>query len=217
MDTGEQIVTDDGASVWAPTAPADAERTAHRNGHRSGRNGHHGPSTSLDFVRDDNGAAMIGSLAAHRHVADVEAGTFAVRFACDFLSWDEDTPGRRSNVLRTYLAAGHASTLGWNGAGRQRADAPVYGRMERRSPTTVLVEVWVRITPYHRADDSTPTETDRWPDPDMPPSSAPAPHADGWTAGAAYWLSMAVPVTRDNRDPGGRLVVNPSLIPTATP
>lgn len=222
VDPGDHMVTEDGTSLWAPREPDEQPR---RNGHQPPRNGHssrdHGhPAVALDFVRDDNGQAMIGTLAALRHVDDVEAGTFAVRFACDFLSWDEDDQQRRSHVLRDYLAGGHSSTLGWNGLGRQRADAPTYGRMERRSATTVIVEVWVRITPYTRAGPDAPepdTAHQRADDLGMPLSSAPAPHATGWVAGAAYWLSMAVPVTRDHRDPGGRLVVNPSLIPTATP
>lgn len=222
VDPGDHMVTEDGTSVWAPREPDEQPR---RNGHQQPRNGHSSrdqgpPAVALDFVRDDSGQAMIGTLAALRHVDDVEAGTFAVRFACDFLSWDEDDQQRRSLVLRDYLAGGHSSTLGWNGLGRQRADAPTYGRMERRSATTVIVEVWVRITPYTRAGPGAPgpdTAHQRDDDLGMPLSSAPAPHATGWVAGAAYWLSMAVPVTRDHRDPGGRLVVNPSLIPTATP
>lgn len=211
--------------MWTPQeTPEPRPRNEHNPAREDRHRDHESDSASeaaLDFVRDDSGRSMFGTLAGLRHVDDVEAGTFAVRFACDFLSWQEDDPQRRSHVLRSYLATGHSSTLGWNGRGRQRADAPTYGRMERRSATTVIVEVWVRITPYHRDDD--PHASDLGPPPDttddlgMPPSSAPAPHTAGWTAGAAYWLSMAVPVTRDHRDPGGRLVVNPSLNPTATP
>lgn len=217
VDPGTEILTEDGPELWAPTEDHSTPRNgrAPRDEKEQARVT---PSSAIDFIRDDTGQAMIGTLAGLREVDDVEAGTFAVRFACDFLSWDQDETQRRSHVLRTYLAAGHSSTLGWNGAGRQRADAPTYGRMERRSPTTVIVEVWVRITPYDRtSQDSSARAPASWSDNGMPPSSAPAPHAAGWAAGAAYWLSMAVPVTRDHTDPGGRLVVNPSLIPTATP
>lgn len=218
VDGGEEILTEDGSAVWAPSQHAQPPHAGARP-ESSGDHRNTEPTVSaLDFIRDDTGQAMIGTLAGLRPVDDIEAGTFALRFACDFLSWDEDAPEHRSQVLRSYLASGHSSTLGWNGTGRQRADAPAYGRMERRSPTTVIVEVWVRITTYERSNQARSAGTSRpWRDNGMPPSSAPAPHAPGWTATTAYWLSMAVPVTRDQRDPGGRLVVNPSLIPTATP
>lgn len=149
-------------------------------------------------------------------ISDLEAASFAGRFAADFQSFDEDDPSRRAEVLRPLLADPQACTWGWSGAGRQRADSPLPGRLYRPGDTVVFVEVIVRVTTYARA----------CPPPEAPrhagsaevelsgllgPSCAP-PEADpAWTAVEANWVRMTVPITRDD---GGHLVVDPHLRPT---
>ncbi|WP_226358731.1 hypothetical protein [Pseudonocardia sp. ICBG601] len=157
-------------------------------------------------------------------VSDVEASAFAARFACDFQSFDEDVPWRRAEVLREVLADAQACTWGWAGAGRQRADAPLPGRLYRRSDTVVFVEVVVRATPYVRVDTTggVPVDVDG-PEvgevaavPGMVGRSCAPPETDAaWAAGEACWVRMTVPVTRAPED--GRLVVDPGLLtgPTA--
>lgn len=148
-------------------------------------------------------------------ISDLEAAAFAGRFAADFQSFDEDRPTRRAEVLRPLLADSQACTWGWSGAGRQRADSPLPGRIYRSSETVVFVEVVVRATTYARA----------CPQPDVigrpdgedvdlaglvGPSCAPPDSDPGWVAVAANWLRMTVPITRDPDD--GHLVVDPRLV-----
>ncbi|ALL79677.1 hypothetical protein AD006_31420 (plasmid) [Pseudonocardia sp. EC080610-09] len=148
-------------------------------------------------------------------ISDHEAAAFAGRFAADFQSFDEDAPTRRAEVLRSLLADPQACTWGWSGAGRQRADSPLPGRLHRVSDTVVFVEVVVRATTYARA----------CPQPEAPepreaagsdpagvigPSCAPSESDPGWVAVEASWLRMTVPITRDPDD--GRLVVDPHLV-----
>jgi hypothetical protein len=66
---------------------------------------------------------------SHRAIDGAEAKTLAARFAADYLSWDEDDPHRRADVLREYLSDPRAATLGWDGEGRQRVVVDI-------SPTT---------------------------------------------------------------------------------
>ncbi|MBN9801164.1 MAG: hypothetical protein ACQEXM_26600 [Actinomycetota bacterium] len=150
-------------------------------------------------------------------ISDPEAASFAGRFAADFQSFDEDDPSRRAEVLRPLLADPQASTWGWSGAGRQRADSPLPGRIYRPSDTVVFVEVIVRVTTYARA----------CPQPDEPaahptaveseltgvvgPSCAPPDADPTWVATEANWVRMTVPITRDD---DGHLVVDPHLRPT---
>ncbi|WP_226353119.1 hypothetical protein [Pseudonocardia sp. ICBG601] len=151
-------------------------------------------------------------------VSDVEASAFAARFACDFQSFDEDVPWRRAEVLREVLADAQACTWGWSGAGRQRADSPLPGRIYRRSDTTVFVEVIVRATPYVRTaaapdpDDCPEGEDSEWVEPPgtIGRSCAPAESDASWTACEPRWVRMTVPVTRAPED--GRLVVDPGLL-----
>ncbi|WP_226358757.1 hypothetical protein [Pseudonocardia sp. ICBG601] len=151
-------------------------------------------------------------------VSDVEAAAFAGRFACDFQSFDEDVPWRRAEVLREVLADAAACTWGWSGAGRQRADSPLPGRIYRRSETTVFAEVIVRATPYVRTaaapdpDDYPEGEDSEWVEPPgtIGRSCAPAESDASWTACEPRWVRMTVPVTRAPED--GRLVVDPGLL-----
>ncbi|WP_226358696.1 hypothetical protein [Pseudonocardia sp. ICBG601] len=156
-------------------------------------------------------------------MSDVEAAAFAGRFACDFQSFDEDVPWRRAEVLREVLVDAQACTWGWSGAGRQRADSPLPGRLYRRSDTVVFVEVVVRATPYARAgavaeSDYPENAAERGglvePAGTIGRSCAPPESDAAWTAGEPRWVRMTVPVTRAPED--GRLVVDPGLLSGAT-
>ncbi len=162
------------------------------------------------------------SFAALEPVDAAEATQVAVTFAMDYTSWDEAEPTHRSEALRRYLPCGADTTLGWGGAGRQRADFAAAGAL-RWIGYAVLVDVRVRVTPYtHNNNDGNddgdgddghpPTSA---PTPAALPargawSSAPAPTAPAWTAGRSFWLRLAVPVRR--HDSGG-LVVDLSPVP----
>ncbi|WP_143510802.1 hypothetical protein [Pseudonocardia sp. Ae717_Ps2] len=145
-------------------------------------------------------------------ISDVEASSFASRFACDFQSFDEDVPWRRAEVLREVLADAQACTWGWSGEGRQRADSPLPGRIYRRSDTVVFVEVVVRVTPYVRIGAAGPEVRPEVVDPPgmIGRSCAPPEAAAAWAATEARWVRMTVPVTRAGED--GRLVVDPALL-----
>ncbi|WP_226359307.1 hypothetical protein [Pseudonocardia sp. ICBG601] len=154
-------------------------------------------------------------------MSDVEASAFAGRFACDFQSFDEDVPWRRAEVLREVLADAQACTWGWAGAGRQRADSPLPGRLYRRSDTVVFVEVVVRATPYVRVDTAGagPVDGSEVGEVAAVPgmvgrSCVPPETAAAWAAGEACWVRMTVPVTRAPED--GRLVVDPGLLTGTT-
>lgn len=202
LDPGVQTSGEDGT---APRLPGAARETT--PGADAGRPSHAGPVRGPEV--------LVGPLAKLERIEDGEAGAFAARFVTDYLSWDEDDPSRRPDVLRGYLADPRASTLGWSGAGRQRADAPLPGRLDRRSDVVVFVEVSLRVTAYARVCPSSDPPVARTDEPShaLGPSSAPAGDPDAWTAGRAWWIQMAVPVTRDQR---GQLVVDLSLVPTAT-
>jgi hypothetical protein len=135
-----------------------------------------------------------------------EAAALAGAFAADYLSWDEDDPGRRGRVLADHLAApaGDPGLLGWDGIGRQRAEFALPGAVRPDGDDRVLVDVRVRVTPYRAVGDRTPDEPG--PDPDVPgvPAAAPAPTGRGWHGCASYWVRLIVPVVREE----GRLVVD---------
>ena len=136
-----------------------------------------------------------------------EAAALAGAFAADYLSWDEDDPGRRGRVLADHLAAapaGDPGLLGWDGIGRQRAEFALPGAVRPDGDDRVLVDVRVRVTPYRAVGDRTADEPG--PDPDVPgvPAAAPAPTGRGWHGCASYWVRLIVPVVREE----GRLVVD---------
>jgi hypothetical protein len=156
---------------------------------------------------------------AYEPVSLGQACGFAVRFAADYLSWDEDEPARRAAALGTYLADPRLTDLGWNGAGRQRADLVVAGRtVEYRG--AVVVEVTARIVTYRRTPAAPEGEDMRGssvgeftPPLAFAPASAPAPTAPGWEPGAAWWSRIAPPVRRDH---DGRLIIDIALDLAAT-
>ena len=92
--------------------------------------------------------------------------------------------------------------LGWDGTGRQRAEFAVPGRVGVDGAGRLLVDVRVRVTPYHRVR-SPAGDPDPEPEPAGPPAVAPAPTGRGWRGLASLWVRMTVPVVRD----GPRLVI----------
>jgi hypothetical protein len=141
----------------------------------------------------------------------LEAAAVAGAFAADYLSWDEDDPGRRGQVLAEYLAAPvcDPGLLGWDGRGRQRAEFALPGPVRAGGNGRVLVDVRVRVTPYRavgRAAEVTGADDAAEAEPDVPgvAAAAPAPTARGWRGCASYWIRVVVPVVLD----GDRLVVD---------
>jgi hypothetical protein len=136
-----------------------------------------------------------------------EAASLAAAFAADFLSWDEDDPGRRGRALADHLAAGanDATRLGWTGVGRQRAEFALPGEVRSDGDGRVVVDVRVRVTPYQAGPERGTAEATAEPVVEVPgvPAAAPAPTGRGWRDLASYWVRMTVPVVRE----AGRLVV----------
>lgn len=201
------------ASSAAPTTPAPTSRmTARRRRWLLGRD----ELAATPAASDP--AALERSLSSYDPVALTEAIGFAVRFAADYLSWDENEPARRAEALRTYLPDG-CGQLGWSGVGRQRADLVTAGRSVTLPSGVVVIEVTARVVSYRRVD----TPDDQLPirsAGEMPPalaiaaSSAPPANAPGWEAGSSWWTRIAPPVRRHH---DGRLVIDLGLNPaTAT-
>jgi len=138
-----------------------------------------------------------------------EAAALAGAFAVDYLSWDEDDPGRRGRVLLDYLSmpGNDPARLGWSGRGRQRAEFALPGRVRPDGDGRTLVDVRVRVTPYRLVGERiTDTTLPAEPEPDIAgvPATAPAPTGRGWRSLASYWIRLSVPVVRE----GGRLVID---------
>lgn len=216
MHSGTRVDGADGKQLWLPVP--DRPRTARpRNGHlRSDAGGRErSPDDGRELLpvnghRDRSPAALLErSLAAFEPVGEAEAAAFAARFAADYLSWDEDDPARRPEVLRGYLTDPAAATLGWSGVGRQRADVVLPGRTLRTADGVLVVEVTARVTTYERdrprPADAAPAGSVRPPVSAVGPSCAPPPQGEGWRAGVAHWQRIAPPVSRDHT---GQLVID---------
>jgi hypothetical protein len=153
-------------------------------------------------------------LASWEPVSVSEACGFAVRFAADYLSWDELEPTRRPAALRTYLADPGMAGVGWPGRGRQRSDLVTAGRtVVLGEGRAVVVEVTARVVGYHRVEVAEekvwrPPAGEITPPLAFAPASAPPPSVAGWEPDAAWWVRIAPPV---RRDPDGRLVIDLAL------
>jgi hypothetical protein len=154
------------------------------------------------------------SLASWEPVSVTEACGYAVRFAADYLSWDELEPTRRPAALRHYLADPGMADVGWSGQGRQRVEWATAGRtVELAGGSVVVVEVTARVVLYHRIphapeDAWRPPVGEATPSLAVAPSSAPPPTVPGWEASAGWWVRIAPPVRRDH---DGRLVIDLGL------
>jgi hypothetical protein len=153
--------------------------------------------------------AAAGTAGPAPHPDRAEASALAGAFAVDYLSWDQDDPGRRGRALAEYLpdAASDPAELGWAGRGRQRAEFVLCGRVRPDGEGRVLVDVRVRVTPYRPVGEAPAAP----PGPDAPrpevvgtPAAAPAPTAAGWRSLASRWVRLTVPVVLD----GDRLLVD---------
>ncbi|WP_165555461.1 conjugal transfer protein [Kribbella pittospori] len=101
-----------------------------------------------------------------------EARAVATRYAVSYLNWDEDEPDARPAQIGLDLAAGLDSRAGWNGRGKQTADRAYPGQVTVDSGgVTAVVDVRVEVRPY-------------------------AKKGKVWTAGAATWERVSVPVAR---------------------
>jgi hypothetical protein len=238
-EPGAALEPDDGGVTWAPgpwdhdTAPATrhARPVAFGGALEPGFVGDDGTGRAVDDdpPTDPHGfPPVLGHLTAvptgprpagvpsgtaapsTRAPEAAEAAALAGAFAADYLSWDEDDPGRRGQALAEHVAAavGDPTLLGWDGRGRQRAEFALPGPVRPDGEDRVLVDVRVRVTPYRAVGDRT---VDRAADTVEPepavagvPAAAPAPTGRGWRSCASYWVRLSVPVGRED----DRLVVD---------
>jgi hypothetical protein len=197
--------------LWVPAtaAPEDPADQQHNRWRRRF------PSPHINPTRDKVGSVE-RSLTSWEPVSVAEACGFAVRFAADYLSWDELEPRRRRAALRTYLADPDTADIGWPGHGRQRADLVTAGRtVILREGLVVVVEVTARVVVYHRvesAEESRRPAGEATPPLAFAPASAPPQTDPTWAPGASWWVRIAPPVRRDH---DGHLVVDIGLDLTA--
>lgn len=193
-------------STAAPEGPAPEPAT------RRGRVFLPSPARPAPASSHDNVAPLERPLAAWEPVNVAEAAGFAVRFAADYLSWDELEPARRRAALRTYLTDPDLADIGWSGRGRQRADLVTAGRtVTLCQGLIVVVEVTARLVVFHRIEDAQPSPrplSEATPPMALAPASAPPSADPGWFPGASWWVRIAPPVRRANT---GHLVVDIDL------
>lgn len=172
-------------------------------------------------------------VAALRPVGIDEARQLAECFALDYLSCDEDDPGRRRVALEPYLSRRSDALLGWPGEkpgrGRWRA---VHARAGEVLPYShgvtvdvkVLVEVFARTPADQRstsdaeADERPPTEAaaeNSCSVPELPLggrwSAVPGACAPGWTHEMSIWQRLGIPIRRHDL---GHLVVELFELPS---
>ncbi|NMI01654.1 hypothetical protein HF526_30790 [Pseudonocardia sp. K10HN5] len=222
MQAGTPIGGVDGSRLWTPPAAGpwpvpDRPRNGRNAAHaatppRLPAPGHLGEPVAPPTAGTASGGEGVleRSVAALEPIGDAEASAFAARFAADYLSWDEDDPSRRAQVLREYLADPATAALGWSGVGRQRAEVVLPGRTLRTPGGAVVVEVTARVVSYlrtcpHPVDAGPPAGPVEPPLSAVGPSCAPPPEAAGWRPGASHWARIAPPIRRDRT---GRLVVD---------
>jgi hypothetical protein len=141
-------------------------------------------------------------------VSDDEARGFAARFTADYLSWDEDAPQVRWQVMVGYFADPAAAVLGWTGQGRQDVDLVIPSVVLRLSPQQVVVTTVARVVLHDRTGPPAPRSPDELGPP--PPGlqwAAASPRGSGnWRAAATAWTDLHVPV---GRSADGGLEVQP--------
>jgi hypothetical protein len=161
-----------------------------------------------DTVEVEDATTWLPAVTDAAELDPAEAAALAGAFAADYLSWDQDDPSRRGQVLAQYLPPdvdGDPSLLGWSGKGRQRADFALPGTVAPDGDGRVMVDVRVRVTPFRRVGASARTASTAA---DLEvagvPAAAPAPTAKGWRSLDSHWVRMSVPVLLEH----GRLVVD---------
>ncbi|AEA28836.1 hypothetical protein Psed_6755 (plasmid) [Pseudonocardia dioxanivorans CB1190] len=238
LHEGARCVASDGAELWMPSAVAPAliprpdfdrpdlnrpEQPSREHSRRSLRRGPWRAATTLPIPLvapatpgadgspppPDPGGAEAAGL-----VGELEGAAFAGRFVAEFLSWDEDDPTRRAQVLRTLLRDPRGATLGWSGAGRQRVEVVLPGRTLRTECGGLIVEVTARVLSFQRTCPRPHTIT---PPTDTDPavmSCCPPPSGAGWAPGESSWTRLAPPVVRL---PSGELKIDLGLRPPQRP
>ena len=144
--------------------------------------------------------ALLGAgIAALTPISDDQARAFAARFATDFLSWDEDAPQVRYQVLAAYFTDPAAAVLGWSGRGRQHVDLIIPGSVLRLSPRHAVVETTARVVLHERTGEPVQPDGTRQELGTAPPglqwATASAP-GSGWRPTAMAWATLHVPVVR---------------------
>ena len=179
-----------------------------------------GATADLPTGKAEPARALIGEdVAALAPICDDQARGFAARFTADYLSWDEDVPQVRWQVLATYYADPAAAVLGWTGCGRQHVDLVIPGVVIRLSPQRLVVQTTARIVLHERIGPSSrssrSSRPNRAPDELAPPppglqwAAASAPGAGSWRATATAWAELHVPV---GRGADGGLEVQPRSV-----
>ena len=146
--------------------------------------------------------ALVGEdVAALAPLCDDQARGFAARFAADYLSWDEDAPQLRWQVLAAYFADPAAAVLGWTGCGRQHVDLVIPSVVIRLSPQRLVVQTTARIVLHERIGPPSSarqgTRTSSAPRrPGLQWAAASAPGTGSWRATATAWTELHVPVGR---------------------
>ncbi|MGC4941941.1 hypothetical protein [Kribbella sp. DT2] len=78
-----------------------------------------------------------------------EARAVATRYAVSYLNWDEGNPEARPAQVGIDLAAGLDARAGWNGRGKQTANAAYPGEVKvDASGVTAVVDVRVQVRPF---------------------------------------------------------------------
>lgn len=202
-------VTASGAAPVASPAAGDQEPPT-----AADPSGAVGPTADLPTGKAEPARALIGEdVAALAPICDDQARGFAARFTADYLSWDEDVPQVRWQVVATYYADPAAAVLGWTGCGRQHVDLVIPGVVIRLSPQRLVVQTTARIVLHERIGPS--SRPNRAPDELAPPppglqwAAASAPGAGSWRATATAWAELHVPV---GRGADGGLEVQPRSV-----
>jgi hypothetical protein len=164
-----------------------------------------GPEPSRALVGED--------VAALAPICDDQARGFAARFAADYLSWDEDAPQLRWQVLAAYFPDPAAAVLGWTGRGRQHVDLVIPNVVIRLGPQRVVVETTARIVLHERTGPPSRPDGTRddlgAPPPGLQWAAASAPGTGSWRATATAWTRLHVPVGRGAQ---GGLQVQPRTV-----
>jgi hypothetical protein len=149
------------------------------------------------------GSAQRPTAAEAYPVADAQA--VAARFARAYLSWDEDRPDERAELLRAVLRRGADTAAGWDGKGRQEVRAVQPGAVVPGKQQQARVRVDVLIAAGPEGADGRAGKNGK------------GGRDDAAEPAGAHWVGLEVPVVRS----GAQVVVSgaPGLVglPTRGP